>query len=321
MQDDIINDYKKGIDVEEILNKYDITFSKLYTIVCPILKYSVTNISDSDASAICDMYKNGLSTTKIGIKVGIYHKVVANILETNGIKRTNNGKRKWHLNETYFDEIDTPNKAYILGLLYADGYNSLDKGTVCISLEKTDRELLEKIRIELGSEKPLQLIKCEDHVASNGYVSNDMYKLTVYSMYMCRTLEKYGVFQNKSLILEFPTWLDKTLINHFVRGYFDGDGSYCHHKVNRKTSKMAHYQDVVTFTSTYDFCNELLSILRNNGTISGGGVYDASNHNGITAVLSISGRRQIMSLFNWMYKDAELYMARKYNKLVSCLEA
>ena len=39
------------------------------------------------------------------------------------IPRTGVSRRKYYLNETFFDNIDTQDKAYILGFFYADGYN------------------------------------------------------------------------------------------------------------------------------------------------------------------------------------------------------
>lgn len=38
-------------------------------------------------------------------------------------------------------------------------------------------------------------------------------------------LSKHGCVPNKSLILKFPTTLPNELVNDFIRGYFDGDGS------------------------------------------------------------------------------------------------
>lgn len=39
-------------------------------------------------------------------------------------------QRKYPINETFFDTIDTQEKAYILGLLYADGYNNTGRNSV-----------------------------------------------------------------------------------------------------------------------------------------------------------------------------------------------
>ena len=52
---------------------------------------------------------------------------------------------KYPFNIHFFDEINTEEKAYILGFLYADGYNMEERNTVAISLKKEDSYILERI--------------------------------------------------------------------------------------------------------------------------------------------------------------------------------
>ena len=82
------------------------------------------------------MYLSGNSTVKIGQLFGFSHKKVAKVLEELSIPRTGVGRRKYQLDECYFDEIDTQNKAYILGFLCADGSNNRDKSTASMTLEE-----------------------------------------------------------------------------------------------------------------------------------------------------------------------------------------
>ena len=101
------------------------------------------NFTNEEEMKIVDMYVNQkLSTVKIGQYYNCYHKVIAKVLEKHNIQRVGNGKRKYNLDEHYFDKIDTPNKAYILGLLFADGNNSLVKSTIRISLQESDKDIL-----------------------------------------------------------------------------------------------------------------------------------------------------------------------------------
>lgn len=275
-------------------------------------KYNEIIFSEEQELLIIDMYsKQKISTVKIGKLFNVSHKIIAKVLDKNNIERTGVGKRKYNLNEHYFDKIDTPNKAYILGLLYADGYNSLDKGTIRIQLQESDKKILELIKTELGSDKPLKYIKCNDKIASNGFVSKDMYQLEFYSMHMCKILEQWGMVQNKSLILEFPEFLNSSLYSHFIRGYYDGDGSYCH-----RITKEYGVRDLVTITSTESFCKTAKRIINTFTSILGGGIYDASCHNGTTKVLSISGANQCKKFLDWIYKDAELYIQRKYDNYI-----
>ena len=48
------------------------------------------------------------------------------------------------INKNFFNKIDTEEKAYFLGFLYADGYNNTDRNSVALSLKEDDKEILEK---------------------------------------------------------------------------------------------------------------------------------------------------------------------------------
>ena len=308
MRNQIIEQYKNGKTFEDLKQLYSTTWSNIYDVIAVSFEHQYVNISKEQKINTIDMYKNGLSITQIGEKLKIHHKLVSKILEENNVKRVNNNKRTYKLNEHYFDKIDTPNKAYILGFFYADGCNMTKKCTVAMSLEEADKEILEKIRLEIGSERYLEFVEQSKRSDKNkNYHYNDMWKLLLFSKHMCNTLNNLGMTPNKSLTLEFPEWLNENLYSHFIRGYFDGDGSLCIHQ-----KKNGKYQPLLTITSTNQFCQRCLDIMRHELNI-GGGVYDASSHNGITKVLSISGFVQLDKVLKWLYKDAELYMKRKYD--------
>ena len=304
----IIDEYKSEICIDELCKKYHAKWSDIYNIISPSLRHSKKSINEFEKYQIKKMYQDGLSSTKIGVKLNIYHKTVNTILDDFGIKRKHNGSRKYTINENYFDNIDTQNKAYILGLLYADGYNSMNKQTIRLQLQESDYEILEKIRIEINSNKPLRFIRCDNKIASNGYISKNMYQLEFFGKHICDTLDKLGMHQNKSLVLTFPTFLKEELYSHFIRGYFDGDGSYCY-----RQDPYYGERDLVTLTSTDAFCKDAKKIINIYSQAMGGGIYDSSCHNGITKVLSFSGKNQVNNLLNWIYKDAELYIQRKYD--------
>ena len=177
---------------------------------------------------------------------------------------------------------------------------------------ENDKSLLESICKELNYNKPLVFLKNNDHIAKNGYISNDMYLLVIYNAQISNDLKAIGVNQCKSLNLTFPHNLDQKYYSHFIRGYFDGDGSYCH-----RYAENYGWRDVVTFTSTEVFCKALKEIINENSNAKGGNIYDASCHNRITKVLSFSGARQVKSLLDYLYKDAELFLYRKYNLYIS----
>lgn len=259
---------------------------------------------------ILDMYVNQkISSVKIGEKYGCSHKVILRLLEAQNIDHSWKPKRKYAVNETYFDEIDTPNKAYILGFLYADGCNYPDKCTISISLQEEDRDILEKIRSEIGSEKPLEFIDYTNK-HDGGYTYKNQYRLAIFNRHMCETLESIGMMPNKSLKLQFPN-LKPELYSHFIRGYFDGDGCICQHKVSDK------YQPVkLSIVSTEDFCKMLVEISKKYVGIKTN-YYDAGCRNGITKSFAIGNQNSVKKFLDWMYQDADLFLKRKHDKYLT----
>lgn len=147
-----LQQYKAGKSITEITQTYNQNWSSVYRIL------NNKNIELKEERDICLYYLNGDSTVKTSKKYGVNNHLISRILEKYNIKRIHNGVRKYSLNETYFDEIDTPTKAYILGFFYADGSNCKSKGTIGMSLQESDKVILERIRNEVGSEKPLEFI-------------------------------------------------------------------------------------------------------------------------------------------------------------------
>ena len=217
--------------------------------------FTYKDFSSEQVNEIIDLYINGNSTVTIGNIYGVGHKVISRVLQNNNIERTGISRRKYYLNEYYFDKIDTPNKAYFLGLLYADGSNFTPKQTISISLEEGDRHILELFREELNYSRELEFLDYSNK-HDFGYNYKNQYRLSIFSKHMSDELDNKGVKKNKSLILEFPKFLDDNLLKFFILGYFDGDGSFCPHY-----TQDGKFQPLITFTSTENFCKDLQKIV------------------------------------------------------------
>ena len=48
--------------------------------------------------------------------------------------------------------------------------------------------------------------------------------------------------------------------------------------------------------------------------VLGGNIYDASCHNGTAKVVTLSGNRQVKTVLDWLYKDSELFLQRKWER-------
>lgn len=278
----------------------------IYKVECIEKKnYKKYIFSEEQKDLVLTLYQDIGFSVDVGKLFGVGHKVITKILEERGVVRTASKNRQYKINENYFDKIDTPNKAYILGFLYADGSNCMSKRTITMSLEEGDRGILDRIRNEIGSERPLEFIDYSNK-HDFGYTYKNQYRLLLFSSHMCKALQSHGMVPNKSLILEFPI-LDDKLISHFIRGYFDGDGGLYQGKKETNFT--------LTITSANDFCIRLKEIVKCKVGINSN-IYDASNRNGITKVFNISGRMQVKSFLDWIYKDADLFLERKYNRYI-----
>ena len=114
------------------------------------------------------------------------------------------------INDNFFKN-QSPEMAYVLGFIYADGTlgNQLDN----FSISQREPEILYKIKDLMSSEhKIVRKMKQE------------LYTLTIGNKAMINDLLALGLTPNKSLDVKFPV-LDTNLYGHFIRGYFDGDGS------------------------------------------------------------------------------------------------
>lgn len=270
--------------------------------------YGKVIFTNKELEDIKKSYTNGESSVKIGKRYNVGHKVILRVLhEMNIDVDQKKFVRKYNLDESYFDNIDTPNKAYIVGFFHSDGSNNPNKSTVSISLQEEDKNILELIRNEIKSEKPLEFL---DYSKKHdfGYSYKNQYRLCIFSKHICEELNNKGITPNKSLTIGFPNWLNKELIPHYIRGVYDGDGS-----IYRAYRNVNNLPITVTITATESFCKSLQKICKEELNISAG-IYDASCHNGITKVFVLSGRNIAKKFLDWIYQDAELYLQRKYDR-------
>ena len=134
------------------------------------------------------------------------------------------GKYRWKrdlIRHDYFAQIDSPIKAYVLGVLAADG-NILPKHhRITLELSARDADLLETVRDELV---PGGAITSRHR---RGY---DYQRLAFVSRTMVNDLEALGVTAVKSSTIAWPERLPASFAREFILGYFDGDGFITYHK-------------------------------------------------------------------------------------------
>jgi intein/homing endonuclease len=217
------------------------------------------------------------------------------------------GNRKYTVNESFFEQIDTEEKAYVLGFIMADGYNNVKKRYINIRLAVTDEPHLIKIAKCLESNKPIR------RVISSAYKSDtyESCQFSIDSVVLSKQLERLGVDGNKSRNLDFPLHLNPSLYSHFIRGYFDGDGSVSWTQKLKKA--------YISICGTEQFCSGIKTYLFQTFDIGGSIVQNKQKPNSCKE-LHICGNQQILFLLTWMYGCGKVALERKKKKSLDIIK-
>lgn len=245
---------------------------------------------------IISLYESGLPPVQIAEKFNCCTVNITRRLKKAGIefKRDYSTVRRTRINrhtvdEHYFDNINTEDKAYFLGLMYSDG--SVTKNQFYLKLK--DEHILQSFK---------ECIKSSAPIRSKNTPWGVIYLFCVSSQKLCKSLINQGCYINKTKTIKFPK-LEATLIKHFIRGFFDGDGCL---QLNDKL-----YRCSFDLTSaSKEFLEQVRPIITEKA-ISNGGLnkefkYDVWH-------LRYCGK-QVIQILDWLYSDANFYLNRKYFK-------
>lgn len=216
-------------------------------------------------------------------------------------------RKKFSVDDDFFENINTEEKAYILGFISSDGYINKKLNQVKIDLSRSDEDVLIKIKNAINYTNSIKHYTYNCSVEQYKY-SQEVSRLVISSKKMVSDLEKFGVVQAKSNKIGFPlNSFDESLYRHYFRGYFDGDGSI---SINYKRNNAL----LLNITSSDKMCTDMFNILNN--IFKGIKIYKyhrrASNTENSTIV--IGNKNYVIKLMDWMYKNSTIYLDRKYHK-------
>jgi hypothetical protein len=234
--------------------------------------------------------ENGKSFLQIQKEFGITRESIRNFCKKINYK-IKNFQNMLRCREDLFLEIKTEEDAYWLGFIYADGYIS-DDGKFELSLNYRDYEHLLKFAAYSNF--------CIDKVIKKQKVGEKYYRcrISFATQHLKERFFSLGIIPRKSLVLTYPMFLDESLHRHFIRGYFDGDGSMYKSKSKKDIS--------VSLLGTKDF----LYIL--NKHIPGLDIKNIRQRNNIFTLSFHS--KQAFSFLDFIYNNSTIYLQRKYDK-------
>lgn len=241
------------------------------------------------------MYEVGKTPTEIAEYYGCSLSNITRRLKKAGINfirdyskdrrvRTNRHK----VDTTFFKEIDTEEKAYFLGMMMADGSVGTTKTQFYLKLK--DEDVIVKFK---------EALKCDYSIRHHNNPCN--YILQVSCQELIDDLIKWGCTPNKTHTLQLPK-IKENLMHHFIRGFMDGDGC-----IRVGKTRSTDYFDIVSASKVFiEQLREVLLPYTSHIGISKETKYDVWH-------IRCAGK-QVKFLLDWIYKDATIYMQRKFFK-------
>lgn len=246
---------------------------------------------------------------------------ITGALKRNGYKCRNSSESSkiYNLDINYFNKINNHTKAQILGMIAADGCISEKKWSKClvIGLKREDKYYLEFIKNQIKYTGPI--LDVYSKYNNKKFPSS---KLSINDPKLVEDLKNLGIIPRKSLTLNFPTLeqVPEIYLNSFILGYFEGDG--CISFQNIKCCNIPVF--IIRICVTNQFGEKIKKILKDkldiNCQITLQNFYKKNNIDKNAYNLTISGTQQILKFLNWIYKDAEFVMKRKYERYLYLLE-
>lgn len=206
------------------------------------------------------------------------------------------------MNTTIFKNIDTEEKAYWLGFIYADGSVDDRHKRLKVTLSDVDQHHLLKLKEFLGHDKPLYRYEEKTFNLNSDYICKPQVELSVYSVELFNSLQLFGIIPNKT----YNFCLDISLIpnhlhKHFWRGMIDGDGCI----VSTDKSR------VLQLTGHKEVCEMFLDHIKQHFDTKSSILPDGS-------VFTVKFSKTLAGkIARYFYKDSTVHLERKYEKAMS----
>lgn len=214
---------------------------------------------------------------------------------------------KYSHNQNYFS-IPNIENCYWAGFIAADGYVSKNKRILGIKLNRKDKQHLSKFKQVINSNYPIHDYDKFDKRTNKIYYSSEI-QLTS-APHLCLSLkENFNIVPVKSLISNPPKLKEKEYIQHFIRGYMDGDGCI-------RFNKHGLYWSL-TFVGTKQFLQWIKSQIQKHIKEAGDPKVEKM---GNIFRIEFGGNKQIKPILDWIYKNTvyNIRLDRKYNKYQEC---
>ena len=222
-------------------------------------------------------------------------------------------------NNHYFDNIDTEDKAYWIGFIWCDGYMAIRKrrGSTSyefkLSLKDTDYEHLKKFNKCIDGNYSINFYDC-----SNTFKEAIEARLLITNQHFGKVLvEQYGIVPYRNDCSKILKHIPNHLMKHFIRGVLDADGSFVKYHIIERGYDVTKYS--ISIGTNEDILRAIEQHLVDNKFAAPcvrklQKRHKEDDRDGEYRSLNFSGKSQTISILNYIYQDASIYLDRKYYK-------
>ena len=213
----------------------------------------------------------------------------------------------------FFKNISTELQAYLLGFYTADGSIDEKRKTFRIHLSIKDSELVYLYKDIISPDA--RLFSVADNYKTTGRDGKEItghgsIGVDISSAILVNDLVELGIGYKKTYSnLTIPN-IPENLIRHFVRGFFDGDGSISTYLACEKGKKDRVRCGIQIDSKTKTLLENIQLFFKNNN-IKFNLIYLKRDD---MYRISTSSREEIKKLYLLFYKDSYFYLSRKFNK-------
>lgn len=224
-------------------------------------------------------------------------------------------------NHNYFDNIDTPNKAYWIGFIWCDGSvmtrkrENSSEYLLKIDLMYQDEEHLKKLNKDLDSEYKVKIYK-----GCNGFKKD--YKICRLSIYdkhfVLNLINRYGIFSHRTDITFLLLHIPNEYKRDFIRGVLDADGSF--HKYKTKDNGSIRDKFNLRFGGSPELLRYIEDYLIEKGIINDFKRKISKRHedrDGNYFQITLSGKQNVMNTLSLLYDNSNISLNRKYDKYIN----
>lgn len=217
-----------------------------------------------------------------------------------GSRNVGRNIRRHSLDEDFFESIDTEEKAYWLGFIVADGCIVYSGGSYSlnITLGMADIGHLKKFKTSIGSSVDITI-----GVSGKG---TPHCQIIIHSKKIFNDLRSHGIVQRKTGNEVMPD-ISEGLMHHFIRGFFDGDGS---------TMTQSRYVKIGFHLccASLNFMKDIKSVI-DLKTSTDMRILDRGSIN----IMQTTGLQNCLRIYSWLYEDASIFLERKHETVNSFL--